>query len=85
MYSLYDNDLKKVSGGISNPVSGLSYEEAMKKAKELGPDQKDMGGWKQMSQKDFMNWWRSSNKESKEYLDHKKEVDDFIGILQNNI
>ncbi len=80
MYNLKDDDLDKVAGGIANPVSGLSYEEAMKKAKKLGTGNKDMGSWKQMNEKDYMKWWRDSNKESKEYLDHKKEVDEFIGV-----
>lgn len=79
MSYLNDDSLEKVAGGIANPVSGLSYDNAMKKAKELGPDRKDMGGWTRMNDKDYMKWWKSSNKESKEYLDHKKEVDEFIG------
>lgn len=79
MYFLNNENLEKVAGGISNPVSGLSYEEAIKKAKELGSERKDMGGWTRMSERDFMNWWRDSNKESKEYLNHQKEADEFIG------
>lgn len=79
MYTLNDDSLEKVVSGVANPVSGLSYNKAMKKAKELGLERKDMGGWTRMNEKDYMKWWRSSNKESKEYLDHKKEVDEFIG------
>lgn len=82
MYVVKNSDLEKVSGGMANPVSGLPFEEAMKKAKELGPDRKDMGGWTRMNEKDYMKWWRESNKESKEYLDNKKEVDEFIGDME---
>ncbi len=84
MSVLNDNNLNKVAGGVNdaigmpNPVSGLSYAEAMKKAKELGSERKKIGTSEQMSNRDYMNWWRESNKDSKEYLDHKKEVDDFI-------
>ena len=82
MNTLNGNDLEKVAGGMPNPVSGLTYEKAMKKAKELDAYRKDMGGGKRMSGKNYMKWWRGSNNESKEYLDHKNEVDEFIGDLK---
>ena len=73
---LNNEKLDKVSGGMKNPVSGISFEEAMKKAKELGPDRKDMGGWTQMNEVDYLIWWKDSN--SGEYEKHKSEIDAII-------
>ena len=75
--ALNDDDLKNVSGGMANPVAGMSFEDAMKRATELG-DGQDMGDWQTMADSQFIKWWRESNLNSKEYLDHKDEVDAFI-------
>ena len=67
----------KSVAGMPNPVSGMSFEDAMKKAGELGSERKDMGGWYQMNDTDFLKWWASSN--PSEYEAHKSEIDTIIG------
>ena len=68
------------AAGLPNPVSGMSFEDAMKKAEELGPIRRDMGGWSRMSGADFLKWWASSNAEA--YEAHKSEVDAITGAIK---
>ena len=73
---LKNDDLSSVSGGMKNPVAGLSKEEAELKAKSLGKDGKDMGSWKSQSALDYMKWWASSNDESLSEEDFQKYSSD---------
>ncbi|MCQ2424179.1 MAG: bacteriocin [Clostridia bacterium] len=60
---LNEKELSEVTGGalgMSNPVSGITREQAEAMARELGLG-KDMGSWRTMSSEDFMAWWRASN------------------------
>lgn len=83
MDKLNEKEEREIVGGRVNPVAGMSYESAVKTAKELGEKRKSLGTWIQMNQVDYMKWWRSSNKNSKEYLNRKEEIDRFIDTLTN--
>ncbi len=78
--ALSDFELRNISGGMPNPVSGMSYEKAWKIAKKWEAEAKEKGLKKGQwgTGESFMKWWASSNKDRKEYLDHKKEVDEYI-------
>ena len=78
MTTLDNEKLGKVAGGMKNPVSGVSFEGAMKKAKELGHERKDMGGWTQMNDVDYLTWWKDCNKE--EYENHKDVIDAMLNV-----
>lgn len=67
------NEIPKAVAGMPNPICGVSFEDAMKKAEELGPDRKDMGGWTRMNNVDYLTWWADHN--PAEYEKHKSEVD----------
>lgn len=84
MEKLSEKEEREIVGGRVNPVAGMSYERAVKTAKELGEKRKSLGTWIQMNQVDYMKWWRSSNKNSQEYLNHREEVDKFIDTLTND-
>lgn len=73
-------ELRNISGGMPNPVSGMSYEKAWKIAKQWEAEAKEKGLKKGQwgTGESFMKWWASSNKDRKDYLDHKKEVDEYI-------
>ncbi len=75
---LNNEELENISGGMPNPVTGISYKDAMKKAMELG-NGTDMGSWQTMNAQQYLTWWRASNLDSKEYLDNKDKIDGFIG------
>ena len=77
---LSDFELRNISGGMPNPVSGMSYEEARKIAKKWEAEARKKGLKKGQwgTGESFMKWWASSNKDRKDYLDHKKEVDEYI-------
>ena len=68
-------NLEKVSGGVANPVAGMSFEDAKKHAEKLGTNGIDYGSWKTMNTAQFMKWWLSSNENRKEYLDNKAAAD----------
>ena len=74
----YREKADKLYAGMPNPITGVSFEEAMKKAKELGSERKDMGGWYQMNDVDYLKWWSKSNTDL--YEAHKNEIDAIIGI-----
>lgn len=60
---LDDKELEKITGGVlgmSNPVAGMSREQAEEIALSLGPG-KDMGSYTTMSGDQFMKWWASVN------------------------
>ncbi len=59
---LSEDELKKVVGGqgISNPVAGMSEEEAMRIAQQLD-EGTYIGPWQSMSGEQFLKWWRASN------------------------
>ena len=69
---LKNDDLSSISGGMKNPVAGLSRDEAERKAKSLGKNGKNMGSWNSQSALDFMKWWASSNNQSLSEEDLKK-------------
>ena len=48
--------------GMSNPVAGISREQAEAIAKTLG-DGTNMGSWRTMSEEEFMKWWAETNNE----------------------
>lgn len=77
---LSDFELRNISGGMPNPVSGMSYEKAWKIAKEWEAEARKKGLKKGQwgTGESFMKWWASSNKDRKEYFDHKEEVDKYI-------
>ncbi len=83
MEKLQNNELTEVVGGLANPVSGMSYKNAMKRAKSLGKKRKNMGTWSQMNETDFLRWWRSSNLDSDEYKKNKEEIDALIGEVEH--
>lgn len=66
-FELNEKELEQVIGGLgmTNPVSGLTEEEAMKIAEKLG-NGRDMGSWRTMSGAQFLEWWQSSRKEERE-------------------
>ena len=78
MDKLSEKEECEIVGGRVDPVVGISYENAMRTAKQLGKKRKSLGTWTQMNQVDYMKWWRNSNKNSEEYLNNKEEVDRFI-------
>ena len=61
---LTEDELKQVTGGhgisVSNPLAGMSEEEAKRIAKQLG-EGTYFGPWNGMSGAQFMEWWRASN------------------------
>lgn len=77
---LDDFELSIIAGGMPNPVSGMSYEKAWKIAKKWEVEARKKGIKKGQwgTGESFMRWWVSNNKDSREYLDHKKEVDKYI-------
>lgn len=77
---LSDFELRNISGGMPNPVSGMSYEKAWEIAKKWEAEARKKGLKKGQwgTGESFMKWWASSNKDRKDYLDHKKEVDEYI-------
>ena len=81
MESVNNEKLGKVSGGMANPVSGVSFADAMKRAKEFGPVCKDEGGYITMNDAAYLKWWKSCNPE--EYAKHKAEVDPIIDAFYN--
>ncbi len=77
--ALSDFELRNISGGMPDPLSGMSYEKAWKIAKEQDAKIKE----NKLKESEytgvrFMKAWASSNKDRKDYLDHKKEVDEYI-------
>ena len=83
MEKLNEKEEREIVGGMVDPIIGMSYESAMRIAKELGEKRKSLGTWTQMNQVDYMKRWRNSNKNSTEYLNHREEVDKFIDKLTN--
>ncbi len=83
MDKLTEREECEIVGGRADPVVGMSYESALRIAKELGEKRKSLGTWTQMNQVDYMKRWRNSNKNSKEYLNRKEEIDEFIDTLTN--
>ena len=74
---LKNDDLSSVSGGMKNPVAGLTKDQAESYArKNLGKDSKNMGSWKSQSALDYMKWWASSNNESLSEEDLQKYTSD---------
>ncbi len=61
--TLREEDIDRIIGGLgmANPASGISKEQAVKIATELG-DGKDEGSYKTMTGDQFMDWWKESNK-----------------------
>ena len=61
---LSEEELEKVIVGLnlnmSNPISGITREQAEQIAKNLGTG-KDNGSWRTMSAEQFMEWWEKSN------------------------
>lgn len=62
---------EKQTFDMTNPVAGMSREEAWKRAIELGSG-RDCGSYRTMSSKEFMEWWASSNNEVLTELDYQK-------------
>lgn len=89
MNNLKNEDLEKISGGCGigaglpsflegyivpppDAFVGTPYEQ-IKKTMDSQEKESD-------SAKRIAYWWRARNVKSKEYLDHKEEVDKFIGF-----
>lgn len=76
---LSDFELRNISGGMPDPLSRISYEKAWKIAKEQDTKMRE----KNIKEGEytgvrFMKAWVSSNKYRKDYLNHKKEIDEYI-------
>ena len=56
----FKSDMDKISGGMANPVSGMSKEKALEISKKLANGE-GCGTWSNMSSEEFMKWWKDSN------------------------
>lgn len=54
------DDLEQFAGGMSNPVAGLTLEQARKRAAELDALKQDVS-FSTMTGAQFMEWWAKTN------------------------
>lgn len=70
---LNEDELSEVLGGVANPASGLTRENAEKIAKSLG-DGQSQDSFTTMSGDQFMKWWKKSNKQASEIISNADGV-----------
>lgn len=80
--ALNEKDIEAVSGGFCwyrDSMSNMSFDDAVAEAKKIGHTCYGLNGSvsEDLSVR-FMRKWREDNKDNKEYLDHKDDVDRFI-------
>ena len=76
---LDDLMLGRISSGNADPIYEMSVRDVIKKAKELGPERKDMGTWTQPGGIDLLTLHIRCR--PREYAKHKSEFDEAINLL----